>query len=123
MDILPRIDEIVIPIEKFINYVLHPENSKGKHMAFERALGYNLKNADKLVENIEQNIHKFPCVEKADKGHGARYSVDMLLTGANGKSARVITAWIDDNATGEMRLTSAYVKDRRLDYDKRISKG
>ncbi|MDR2168394.1 MAG: hypothetical protein LBE35_11190 [Clostridiales bacterium] len=117
MNILPRANEVVISIDKFIRYVLHPENSKGKHIAFERALGYNLSNADKLVENIRQNIHKFPCAEQADKGHGKRYSVDMLLTGENGRVARVITAWIDDNISGEMRLTSAYIKTRRQVYD------
>ena len=50
---------------------------------------------------------------KTDKGHGVRFSVDMELTGDNGRKARVITAWIDDNKTGEMRLTSAYVKARK----------
>ena len=82
-------------------------------MAFERALGYNLINYKKLIENIRKNITNFPATRHEDKGHGTRYSVDMQLKGENNKTARVVTAWIDDNKTGEMRLTSAYVKKRK----------
>jgi len=39
----------------------------------------------------------------------------MVLTGVNGKSANVMTAWLDDKITGKMRLTSAYVKKRKVD--------
>jgi len=39
----------------------------------------------------------------------------MVLQGVNGKSARVITAWIDDKTNGQMRLTSLYVKKRKVD--------
>ena len=33
----------------------------------------------------------------------------MELKGANGKKAKVLTAWIDDEKAGEMRLVSAYI--------------
>jgi len=72
-----------------------------------------LSNCARLIANIRQNISNFPATMKTDKGHGVRFSVDMELTGDNGRKARVITAWIDDNKTGEMRLTSAYVKARK----------
>lgn len=35
------------------------------------------------------------------------------MTGPNGKTAGVITAWIDDKDTKEMRLVSAYVDKKR----------
>ena len=113
MIILPNADDAVILPDKFTKYILHPVNSRGKHIAFERALGYNINNYDKLICNILQNIKNYPVVEKPDKGHGKRYAIDMELTGENGKTARVVTAWIDDTRTGEMRLTSAYVKTRK----------
>ena len=113
MNILPRADEAIIPIEKFTKYALNPENSRGKFLAFQKALGYNLGNYEKLIKNIRNNIKKFPAIAKTDKGHGMRYSIAMEITGVNGKTAHVITAWIDDNKTGEMRLTSAYVKTRK----------
>ena len=115
MKLLPRYEEAVIPIEKLVDYALNPKNSNGKHLAFEMALGYNLSNYQKLIDNIKSNIRNFPAVEHSDKGHGIRYSVVMELTGVNGRTARVVTAWIDDNKTGVMRLTSVYVKKRKGD--------
>ena len=115
MEILPRADEVIIPIEKFIKYALDPINSRGKWVAFEEALGYNLGNANVLVENIRQNIKYFNAVSKGDKGYGGTYAVLMELTGINGKTANVMTAWLDEKETGIIRLTSAYVKKRKDD--------
>ena len=41
-----------------------------------------------------------------------RYEVKMQLTGPNGKTADVLTAWINDKNSTEMRLTSAYIDKR-----------
>jgi hypothetical protein len=113
--VLPRWEDAVIPIEKFTKYALDPKNSKGKHVAFQRALGYNLTNADMLVENIRQNVALFPAVCSGSNQFGNIYVVLMRLSGPNGKTANVITAWLDDNDTGEIRLVSAYVKKRKDD--------
>jgi len=114
VDMLPRADEVVIPIEKFTKYALDPINSKGKHIAFERALGYNLDNAELLIANIKENLPAHPAIHKGQNRFGELYSVLMtLLVGANGKVANVLTSWIDDTQTGEMRLTSAYIKKRK----------
>ena len=109
MKLLPRYEEAVIPIEKFTKYALDYEKDPNKAQVFEKVLGYNQSNADKLIENIKSNIHKFEAVEREDIGHGVRYQVTMTLTGETGRSAKVLTAWIDDNKNGQMRLTSAYI--------------
>ena len=112
MNILPMADNVVIPIEKFTKYALDPRGDYDKHIAFKRALGYTLDNYQDLIENIKSNIKNFHATPKSDDGHGMRYEVIMQLTGANGKTASVLTAWIDDVVKGEMRLINAYV-DRR----------
>ena len=48
-------------------------------------------------------------MQKGDVGFGMRYEVIMNLTGPNGRSANVLTGWIDDNNNGEMRLTTAHI--------------
>lgn len=113
--LLPNYQEAVIPQEKFTNYALDKNNPKGKDkaIAFEKALGYNLSNAGKLIENIKNNIDKFNAVEKPDKGYGKVYEIIMTLTGENGKIANVKTGWIIDKNTGETRLTSAYVTSKK----------
>jgi hypothetical protein len=112
--ILPNAHEAIIPMEKLTNYALNPIKSRGKWVAFQDALGYNLHNAHLLAENIKQNLEFFPAVSRGDKGYGCTYTVLMELIGENGKSANVMTAWIKDNLTNKVRLTSVYVKKRRV---------
>ena len=52
MCLLPRYEQAVIPIDKFVKYALNPSKQEDKAVAFELALGYNLTNASKLIENI-----------------------------------------------------------------------
>jgi len=107
---LPKADEAVIPIEKFTMYALNTDKQEDKAKAFELALGYNAANAGKLIDNIRKNLALFPALPKGNlKGYGDVYQVEMVLVGENGRSAKVMTGWIDDFKTGEMRLTSAYV--------------
>lgn len=113
--ILPKADEAVIPTEKFTKYALNPRNSRGKYAAFEKALGYNLENADLLIKNIKDNLPNYPAEFKEDNQYGKTYSVLMRLVGANGKTANVLTSWIDDKQTGQIRLTSAYIKKKKGD--------
>ena len=107
---LPKYRHAVIPIEKFLQYALDPIRGKGKAVAFEKALGYNTKNAEKLIENIRAHLGDYDAREKGDKGYGMTYEVLMELTGENGKKAYVLTAWIYDARTDGPRLTSAYIK-------------
>ena len=110
--LLPKRDSAAIPIQKFTGYALNPDKQPDKAVAFSLALGYNMSNADDLVRNIHDNLSNFPALSKGDDGYGMRYEVPMNLLGPNGKTAKVITAWIDDAKTKEMRLVSAYVDKR-----------
>ena len=109
MNILPRADRAVIPVEKFTKYALNPEGDKNKAVSFKSALGFDTDNADLLIEQIRTKIGKYPAKNKGSIGFGDRYEVIMDITGANGKTAKVLTGWIDDNANGEMRLTTVHV--------------
>ncbi|MDR0935981.1 MAG: hypothetical protein LBM98_04785 [Oscillospiraceae bacterium] len=111
-DILPKLDKIRIPVEKFTEYALNPyksKKSKDKATAFELALGYNLGNYELLINSIAANIPYYKAVAKGDNGYGMTYEVIMPLKGDNGKTAKVLTAWIDDLELDEMRLINAYV--------------
>ena len=106
---LPRYWEAAIPRKKFLEYALNPQKDQDKAKAFKSALGYTMENADDLIQQIYDKLPEYEAKEKTDKGWGKRYEVRMELTGPNGKTAKVITAWIDDKNTGQMRLTSAYI--------------
>lgn len=111
--LLPRRNAAVIPQAKFTEYALNPAKAPDKAIAFSSALGYDINNVNGLMENIRTNLKRFPATDKGDKGYGKQYEVRMDLTGPNGKTAKVITAWIDDKKTGEMRLVSAYVDKKK----------
>ena len=64
------------------------------------------------MKNIEEHIDESKFVEKGDSGHGMRYEYIMELTGANGKKANVLTAWIQDGK--EKRMTSVYVTKKKV---------
>ena len=106
---LPRYKEAVIPKAKFTQYALNPDKDPDKARAFEKALGYTMDNADELISQIYDKIPEYNAKEKPDNGWGKRYEIIMDIMGPNGKTAKVLTAWIDDKNTGEMRLTSVYV--------------
>lgn len=106
---LPRYEDSVIPKAKFTEYALNPSKDPDKAKAFKLALGYTVENADHLIEQIRSNLPLYKAVEKGDRGYGMTYEVIMDITGPNGKTAKVLTAWIDDQSKGEMRLTTVHV--------------
>ena len=106
---LPRYKEAVIPKAKFMQYALNPDKDLDKARAFEKALGYTVKNADDLIEQINEKLSDYEAVEKGDRGWGMTYEVVMDITGPNGKTAKVLTGWIDDKNNGEMRLTTVHI--------------
>ena len=109
MNVLPRYSEAIIPMKKFTQYALNETRDPYKAAAFKSALGYTADNAEELIANIMRNLPNFPAKSQPDLGYGQRYEVIMHLTGPNGKSARVLTGWIDDKSNGEMRLTTVHI--------------
>lgn len=106
---LPRYKEVVIPEAKFTQYALNPDKDPNKARAFKEALGYTQENAEDLIQQIREELSKYRAVEKGDRGYGMTYEVVMDITGPNKKTAKVLTAWIDDKNNGEMRLTTVHV--------------
>ncbi|MDR1217049.1 MAG: hypothetical protein LBJ99_00515 [Oscillospiraceae bacterium] len=110
---LPKRDVAVIPYEKLAHYALDPVREPNKAHAFKKALGYTVSNADLLVAEIHSGLDIYPAMAKGNYGYGELYEVAMNINGTNGKTANIITAWIDDAKNGEMRMTSVYVTKKR----------
>ena len=114
INILPNADKVIIPEIKLTKYALNAKDGDpNKAAAFKLALGYDLTNYRLLIENIRKNVKNFNAVEKPDLGYGRRFEVMITLTGANGKTANVLTAWIVDKDTYQTRLTSLYVTKKK----------
>jgi hypothetical protein len=104
--------KLAIPQMKLSGYALNPQKAPDKAAAFEKALGYTLRDAETLIQDVLDHLDDEAFIEKGDAGHGMRYEQILLLTGLNGKQANVLTAWIDDGNGGK-RMTSIYVTKRR----------
>lgn len=98
--------------EKFTEYALNPIKAPDKAEAFKKALGYDVDNYEELMQNIYEHINEEKFVEKGNNGHGMLYEYVLELTGANGKKANVLTAWIEEG--NDKRLTSVYVTNKRV---------
>lgn len=97
---------------KFTQYALNPEKDLNNAYAFKKALGYDLSNVDELIENILDHVDESEFVGRGDKGYGKLYEYVIKLTGANGKEANVLTAWIKEGK--KKRLTSVYVTEKKV---------
>ncbi len=101
-----------IPERKFTEYALDFNKDPNKARAFKDALGYTKDNAKELIDNIDVNFDESKLIERGDIGFGMRYQQIMQLTGANGKTANVVTAWIKEE--DDFRLTSAYITKKKV---------
>lgn len=106
-----------IPSEKFTEYALDPIKQPDKARAFRDALGYTKANYQDLIDNINRNLDKNAMKFKGNKGYGDTYEYVMRLKGADNKEANVLTAWINDPLKAELRLSSAYVTDKKVTKD------
>lgn len=112
---LPNHKKAVILREKLERYSLDPDHvsstvgkSSGKDKArvFRAALGF-LK-ADWLLKNriLDELPYEEATLGDEDK-HGKRYTVEVAITGPNGNTAVVLTAWLIRPGTDFPFLTSA----------------
>ena len=99
----------VIDKRKFTEYALNPEKQPDKAKAFKDALGYDLSNYSQLEAQIREEFDREKLKYKTDSGYGKKYEQQMKLKGVNGKSAKVMTGWIDDVVKNDFHLTSVYV--------------
>ncbi|WP_336297449.1 DUF6883 domain-containing protein [Serratia rubidaea] len=94
------------------SYALNSEHPVGgdKAKIFESALGYNQSNADILAGRIQQGIMNNPATLGLNDKFGQRMTVDMSISGINGKTATVRTGWMYETDSLVPRMTTIYVK-------------
>lgn len=103
-----------IPKEKLVDYALNPNHpiGKAKASAFKAALGYTKENSEELRVKILELFSEDKMVLKQEGRYGKQYEQIMRITGPNGKTANVLTAWIKEDENSEPRLTSLYVTEK-----------
>ena len=95
MNPLPNCEEAVIEDSKFVSYALDPQSGRGQHKArvFESVLGFNLSNWEQLKQAILDALPYRPATLTSETVFGKKYEVVVPITGANGRTADVVTIW------------------------------
>ena len=109
---IPNVEEAFINPDKLTKYALNPNHPVGANKArvFESALGYNLSNSDDLMKQVFEKLPMCDAVPGTVDVYGARYTVDIPITGPNGNTANVRTGWIIKAGSSIPELTTLYVK-------------
>lgn len=109
---MPNVDNATINPKKITESALNPEHPVGGNKAkvFESALGYNQSNADDLMRQIYDKLPSNEAVLGKLDQYGQRYTVDIPITGPNGKTVNVRTGWIIKSDSNVPELTTIFVK-------------
>ena len=100
---LPNYENAVIPREKLELYCLDPRHvslvlgrSSGKDKArvFQAALGFVKADWELLKKRILEELPYQEALMRHEDQHGQRYNVNVPITGPNGHTVTVLTAWI-----------------------------
>ena len=93
---LPRGDKATVRPEKIVGYALNSDHPLGKHKArlFDRLLGLTVDHADHLIVALREAATSAQAAPGEADGFGQRYTVDFPITGPNGNTATVRSAWI-----------------------------
>ncbi len=115
---LPNYENAVIPREKLEKYCLdleHVSSTIGKNSGrdkarvFQAALGFVKADWELLKDRILEELPYEEATVRHEDEYGKRYNVEVLITGPNGNTAAVLTAWIIRPGTDFPSLTTAYV--------------
>jgi hypothetical protein len=109
---LPNYKSAEIPGEKIEGYVLNSSHPVGKNKAivFESALGLNQSDWEMLSRAILDELAYHEAVLGRNDVYGQRYNVTLPITGPNGKTVDVLTAWIIESGRDYPSFVTAMVQ-------------
>ena len=112
-NLLPNVEKVTVDTRKVTEYALNPKNTSGganKARVFESALGYNQSNSNQLMQQIQSKLPTSNAILGTADKYGQRFTVDIPITGPNGKTAIVRTGWILEPDSDVPRMTTVFVK-------------
>lgn len=98
-----------IPEAKLTRYALDPEKDPDKARAFSGYLGYEKEDAAAVAARVYEHVAEHEPEYKDTTPHGDRFTTEMVMSGKDGKAAKVKVGWIRDDDTGKMRMTTIFV--------------
>src|SRR5882672_6181367 len=113
-DSLPIYEKAEIPSDKLEKYVLDPAHPVGKHKArvFKSVLGFNQSDWRALADSIRNELPYNKAHPTKSDSFGQRYEAIMPITGPNGNTENLVTAWIIKADSDYPSLVSLYIQKR-----------
>ena len=107
---LPNTDRAIVPVAKLRDYSLNTAHPEGKHKArvFRSALGFTVKDAERLRQMILDAILVNEATEQTSNAYGRRFVVDFNVTGMRGQVI-VRSTWLIRKDEDFPRLTSCFI--------------
>jgi len=92
---------------KLTNYLLEwrPENDKSQFLA---QAGYSAAQADRLLEDIRQQLLPLEAEFEETTEYGDTYRISGTLKGPNGQTLRVVSIWMIEHASGLTKFITLY---------------
>ena len=100
-------DDTLIASEKLTRYLLQQRVEDDKS-AFLAQAGYTLENADRLLADIRSQLLRLEAEFLDQTEYGPKYRIRGMLIAPNGRTLRVVTIWMTDDATGQTRFITLY---------------
>lgn len=112
---LPNYEQAEIPRSKLEGYALNPDHEKGKHKAtlFKEVLGFEQHQWGALARSILEELPFHEARMRGEGEWGKKYVVILPITGLNGGTAEVQTAWMIRSGTDYPSLVTTRVLPRR----------
>ena len=106
---LPNCENAYVPVDKLTNYLLSVTHPVGRRKAlFLRNLGYDITNANSLMDALLYLAMGANVVEEIPTRWGTKYIVDGLLNSLSGVGVPILTIWIIDIGDSRPRFVTAY---------------
>jgi hypothetical protein len=93
----------IIPLEKLTRYLLVPQKRADKS-AFLLRGGYQLENANQLLDDLRSQILALDAVPAGSTKFGNFFQIRGVLHAPNGKKLRVKTIWMREHLRGVVRF-------------------
>jgi len=99
--------DAIIATTKLTEYLLRwrPEDDKSEFLA---QAGYTALNAERLVTDMREQLLSLEAELVEETEFGPKYLIRGTLDGPNGRSLRVVSIWMTENATGDTKLVTLY---------------
>ncbi len=115
MQILPKYEKAVIPIEKLRDYAHDPNHPMGKNKArvFKATLGIERDHAEVLGKVLRSTLFRSPAVQGPKSDYGEHWTTYHEIVGLSGQPVVVTAAWIYKTEDADIPiLVSCYIEPR-----------